>query len=107
MNVAGANDDEADLFDFGDVDGVGHAAKLQHPLGVHYCEANQTLYVADTYNHKIKAMTAVGGLTSETALTRWVGATQETTEPKVVDGSAVEAYLNEPNGCWARTSADG
>ena len=55
-NVAGANDDASDLFDFGDSEGVGFAAKLQHPLGVHYCEANQTLYVADTYNHKIKEM---------------------------------------------------
>ena len=53
-NVAGANSDARDLFDFGDSDGKGHNAKLQHPLGVHYCEANKTLYVADTYNHKIK-----------------------------------------------------
>ena len=28
MNVAGANEDETDLFDFGDTEGVGHAAKL-------------------------------------------------------------------------------
>ena len=56
VNVAGANDDILDLFDFGDSEGVGYSAKLQHPLGVHYCEANLTLYVADTYNHKIKVM---------------------------------------------------
>ena len=55
-NVAGANANQADLFAFGDKEGSGHSAKLQHPLGVHYCPANQTLYVADTYNHKIKVM---------------------------------------------------
>ena len=55
-NVAGANSDSRDLFDFGDEEGRGHQAKLQHPLGVHYCKANNTLYVADTYNHKIKVM---------------------------------------------------
>lgn len=42
----------ASLFEFGDVDGVGDAVRLQHPLGiVHHAG---TLYVADTYNHKIK-----------------------------------------------------
>ncbi len=40
------------LFDFGDVDGSGSAVRLQHPLGVVY--ADGLLYVADTYNHKIK-----------------------------------------------------
>jgi hypothetical protein len=40
------------LFDFGDVDGTGDAVRLQHPLGVVY--HNGLLYVADTYNHKIR-----------------------------------------------------
>lgn len=40
------------LFDFGDLDGVGHSARLQHPLGLAYLEG--MLYVADTYNNKIK-----------------------------------------------------
>ncbi|GAB4448571.1 MAG: hypothetical protein Kow00120_18760 [Anaerolineae bacterium] len=42
------------LFDFGDVDGVGDAALLQHPLGVVYVDG--ALYVADTYNSKIKVI---------------------------------------------------
>ncbi|MBN2554729.1 MAG: redoxin domain-containing protein [Anaerolineales bacterium] len=42
------------LFDFGDVDGVGTAARLQHPLGIVYL--NGSIYVADTYNHKIKLL---------------------------------------------------
>jgi sugar lactone lactonase YvrE len=41
-----------DLFDFGDIDGRGLRARLQHPLGVAYHD--EFLYVADTYNNKIK-----------------------------------------------------
>lgn len=40
------------LFEFGDVDGEGDKVRLQHALGVaHY---KDRLYVADTYNSKIK-----------------------------------------------------
>ena len=42
------------LFDFGDRDGKGSAVRLQHPLGVVYNDG--TLYVADTYNNKIKVV---------------------------------------------------
>src|SRR5207253_1441699 len=38
--------------DFGDKDGVGKAARLQHPLGITWHDGK--LYVADSYNHKIK-----------------------------------------------------
>ena len=72
-NVAGANQNTRDLFDFGDSEGQGYSAKLQHPLGVHYCAANQTLYVADTYNHKIKAMSSSSGLAKRTSLLNWLG----------------------------------
>ena len=41
-----------DLFVFGDVDGKGEEVRLQHPLGV--TNYNGLIYVADTYNHKIK-----------------------------------------------------
>ena len=40
------------LFEFGDQDGQGDSVRLQHPLGIAY--HNSVLYVADTYNHKIK-----------------------------------------------------
>ena len=40
------------LFTFGDVDGAGDAALLQHPLGV--AAQGHDLFVADTYNHKIR-----------------------------------------------------
>lgn len=54
-----------ELFDFGDKDGVGLAARFQHPLAVSYGEG--VLYVADTYNHKIKRIDPVTG-TSQTFL---------------------------------------
>jgi len=43
-----------DLFEFGDVDGFGRQARLQHPLGVVY--VGGVIYVADTYNNKIKRL---------------------------------------------------
>jgi len=45
------------LFDFGDVDGHGRLVRLQHPLGVAYLDG--LLYVADTYNSKIKVVNPV------------------------------------------------
>ncbi|KAF8786346.1 NHL repeat-containing protein 2 [Argiope bruennichi] len=42
-----------DLFQYGDKDGSGYDVKLQHPLGI--CAADEaTIYIADSYNHKIK-----------------------------------------------------
>lgn len=40
------------LFKFGDIDGVGGEVRLQHCLGVAY--GNGKLYIADTYNNKVK-----------------------------------------------------
>jgi DNA-binding beta-propeller fold protein YncE len=42
------------LFDFGDIDGEGDKVRLQHALGVAYRDGK--LYVADTYNSKIKVI---------------------------------------------------
>jgi hypothetical protein len=44
------------LFCFGDRDGKHSDAKLQHPLGVAWCDQDKTLYIADSYNHKLKAV---------------------------------------------------
>lgn len=43
-----------DLFDFGDRDGEGDEVRLQHPLGL--ALEGGRLFVADTYNHKIKTL---------------------------------------------------
>jgi thiol-disulfide isomerase/thioredoxin len=42
------------LFEFDDKDGIGKEAFLQHPLGVVY--KDNKLFVADTYNNKIKVI---------------------------------------------------
>ncbi len=42
------------LFDFGDKDGIGGHARLQHPQGIVWYQG--LLYVADTYNNKIKTV---------------------------------------------------
>ena len=49
------------LFDFGDVDGPSDQVRLQHPLGLTFI--GDTIYVADTYNHKIKAIGLQSGET--------------------------------------------
>lgn len=43
-----------DLFDFGDRDGAGAAARFQHPLGTAYRDG--AVYIADTYNHKLRRL---------------------------------------------------
>ncbi len=52
--VGTANLPEARLFTFGDVDGPNGKARLQHCLGITYHDGR--LYVADTYNDKIKVI---------------------------------------------------
>jgi thiol-disulfide isomerase/thioredoxin len=53
------------LFEFGDKDGPGAKASLQHALGV--AIHNGILYVADTYNNKLKTIDAKGVVKS------WIG----------------------------------
>ncbi|XP_076678461.1 NHL repeat-containing protein 2 isoform X2 [Andrena cerasifolii] len=59
--VCGANRDPADLHDFGDSDGVQYTVKLQHPLGIAWHPKENVLYIADTYNHKIKRIDVTTG----------------------------------------------
>jgi DNA-binding beta-propeller fold protein YncE len=42
------------LFDFGDADGVGTAASFQYPLDIKADQSQKSLWVADTYNNKIR-----------------------------------------------------
>ena len=75
------------LFNFGDRDGQGDTVRLQHPLGVVYVDGS--LYVADTYNSKIKridpATQTVESLTGNPA-------------GGYVDGTLAEARFDEPGG---------
>lgn len=53
------------LFDFGDQDGSQTGAKFQHPLGLAFDASTKFLYVADTYNNKIRAIkTSTGEVTT-------------------------------------------
>ena len=76
-----------DLFDFGDRDGVGGRALLQHVQGV--CHGGGMLYIADTYNSKIKRVDPH----SKETTTLFGG-----TEPGLRDGAWGDARLNEPSG---------
>jgi thiol-disulfide isomerase/thioredoxin len=73
------------LFAFGDRDGIGEQVRLQHPLGVVWHK--DLLYVADSYNHKIKAIDP-NTLTSTT----FAG----TGKPGQMDGKP--AQFSEPGG---------
>lgn len=55
--IVGGGLDPMDLFAYGDENGIGRKAKLQHPMGVAFNESNHCIYIADTYNHKIKMIT--------------------------------------------------
>jgi len=78
------------LFDFGDVDGIGERVRLQHPLGI--CAAHDMLYVADSYNHKIKEVRPAA---------RAVQTIFGTGEPGHEDGPGAFARFNEPGGISA------
>lgn len=74
-----------DLFDFGDRDGRGDEARFQHPLGIAYRDG--ALYIADTYNHKIRRLDP---------LTRTVTTFAGTGRPGHDDGRRPSFY--EPGG---------
>ncbi len=86
--LAGPHDVASALFDFGDIDATGDRARLQHPLGIvfHKGRLNGQLFVADTYNHKIKTVDPRTGDT----LT-WLGTGE-------AGNSLYPLQLNEPAG---------
>jgi len=77
-----------DLFVFGDRDGKGAEVRLQHPLGVTFHAG--TLYIADTYNNKIKVITPSDGSSRTFAGTGKRG---------LADGDSAQFY--EPGGLSA------
>ena len=76
-----------DLFEFGDVDGRGDRVRLQHPLGLAW--DGSVLYVADTYNNKVKKID-VGSRSAET----YIG----NGRPGDRNGRSNDARLFEPGG---------
>lgn len=79
------------LFEFGDVDGAGGEARLQHPTGLAAEREGGLIYVADSYNHKIKTLDPTTGQVKTLA---------GTGRPGHADGPLFEAQLFEPEGVW-------
>ncbi len=75
------------LFSFGDVDGQGSDVRLQHCLGVEY--GQNYLWVADTYNHKIKLVSPNTG-NCQTVLGNGTAGLQ--------DGQGKNSCFYEPSG---------
>ena len=75
------------LFEFGDVDGEDFRVRMQHPIGITHHDG--VLYVADTYNHKIKRVLPK---------TRSVFTVAGTGAPGYVDGPFAQARFSEPCG---------
>lgn len=75
------------LFQFGDVDGKKDSALMQHPLGI--TAENQKIFIADTYNHKIKYY----DLKSQNLVTL-----AGTGKAEFKDGEFSKASFNEPSG---------
>ncbi|XP_020108187.1 uncharacterized protein LOC109724010 isoform X3 [Ananas comosus] len=76
------------LFRFGDHDGAGSEVLLQHPLGI-VCGKDNQIYIADSYNHKIKKLDPI---------TKRVTTLAGTGRAGFKDGPAFSAQLSEPAG---------
>ncbi|XP_074264244.1 protein SUPPRESSOR OF QUENCHING 1, chloroplastic [Silene latifolia] len=76
------------LFKYGDHDGIGSEVLLQHPLGVCFAQDGQ-VYIADSYNHKVKKLDP-----SNKRVTTLAG----TGKAGFKDGKALAAQLSEPSG---------
>ena len=75
------------LFEFGDVDGEDFRVRMQHPIGITHHDG--VLYVADTYNHKIKRVLPK---------TRSAFTVAGTGAPGHMDGPFAQARFSEPCG---------
>ena len=75
------------LFAFGDVDGRRGEVRLQHPMGL--AVADGVIYVADSYNHKIKRI-----YPEDRRSESWLGSR----ESGNADGAEEEARFFEPEG---------
>ena len=87
--VGTANLPHGRLFEFGDVDGARDKVRLQHCLCVAYHDGK--IYVADTYNNKVKVVDAKTGATKTVAGTGEPGSADA---PAQFDEPAGIAYAN-------------
>lgn len=75
------------LFAWGDADGPAGAAQIQHPQGL--ALGDGVVYLADTYNHKIRALSLADG-----SVTTIAGSGARAWD----DATGAEATFEEPNG---------
>jgi DNA-binding beta-propeller fold protein YncE len=75
------------LFDFGDQDGPAESSLLQHIQGV--CVSEAAIYIADTYNNKIKLLDRGAGSVTTLAGSGTAG---------LLDGPGPGARFHEPSG---------
>ncbi len=89
------------LFDFGDSDGPGRTALLQHVLDV--CVLGGALWVADSYNNKIRKIDLHTGYISTAAgngqhgLRDGIGETARLWEPSGLSAAAGKLYIADTN----------
>ncbi len=92
------------LFSFGDKDGDLNQALLQHPLGV-VCVGDK-IYVADTYNNKIKLIDRASGTVATIAGTGKSGRDDQAgtfDEPGGISYAAGKLYVADTNNHLIRT----
>jgi DNA-binding beta-propeller fold protein YncE len=77
------------LFDFGDSEGLAEEARYQHPLGINY--SGGELYIADTYNNRLKVIDLATGRTHFFSGSGIEG---------YRDGNERDAQFDEPGGLW-------
>ncbi|CAI6356454.1 unnamed protein product [Macrosiphum euphorbiae] len=103
LNVAGGSPDPTDLFSYGDIDGgAGANSRLQHPMDVAWNHKRNILYVADSYNHKIKYVTGLSDSHKQNHYNNGGGNTTTGGIPGSTGGSVhtlpLPVKLNEPSG---------
>ena len=106
MTVVGTADlPNARLFTFGDKDGKKAEVRLQHVLGVHY-DAGK-IYIADTYNNKVKVVDAKTGETRTIAGSGDPGTSDEGVgefdEPSGISKIGSTLYIADTNNHLIRT----
>jgi DNA-binding beta-propeller fold protein YncE len=91
------------LFAFDDVDGDGPSSRLQHCLGVAYGDGK--LYVADTYNNKVKVYDPTSGTIKTLAGTGKAGDTDKPAlfyQPGGLSAAGSKLYVADTNNCKIR-----
>jgi hypothetical protein len=87
--VVGGDVNPKNLHAYGDLDGQGTMARLQHPIAVHFIQEKNVVAVADTYNHKIKVIDPF-----RNEIYTWLG----NGKAALKDENTFNASFNEPSG---------